>query len=461
MPASMKGNVMYRSRSGTTQRRLAIGAVVLTLGLAACSSSSKHSAASSATSTAPTPDATTAASTSVAPAPSSTAPVAVSAPAGTVAAAGSVTSLTVQDYYNYDPDQGIYQTVLDSCGASIGVKIHRDIVPGASYIPKVLQEGSSKALPDVLMLDNPDVQSIAATGALTPMSAYGLSAAGSVAGVVAASTYQGQVYGLQPVANTIALFYNKTALAKAGVTPPATWADLQTAAKKLTSGSQYGIAFAAPATGEGTWTFLPFMWSNGGDEKQIATQQTADALQQWVDLVKDGAASKSVLTWTQGDVLDQFTAGKAAMMINGPWQLPALNKIQGLSYGVVPIPAPAAGQPTIGPLGGEVWTVPNTGNKDKEAAAAKIVACLYSDQNQLSLASQRQTVPTKTALQAQFIAANPSMTAFSSLVSAARSRTGELGANWPKTETAIATAIQTALTGTAAPLSALQKAQNG
>ena len=27
----------------------------------------------------------------------------------------------------------------------------------------------------------------------------------------------------------------------------------------------------ANATYEGTWQFLPFMWSNGGDEKDIAT----------------------------------------------------------------------------------------------------------------------------------------------------------------------------------------------
>ena len=120
--------------------------------------------------------------------------------------------------------------------AANGIKIDRDVVPGASYIAKTLQEGSSHTLPDVLMLDNPDLQQIAGTGALTPLSNYGLTAAGSVAGVTAASTYQGKLYGLQPVANTIALFYNKDALTKAGVTPPATWADLQTDAKKLTSG---------------------------------------------------------------------------------------------------------------------------------------------------------------------------------------------------------------------------------
>ena len=83
------------------------------------------------------------------------------------------------------------------------------------------------------------------------------------------------------------------------------------------------------------------MWSNGGDEKNIATPQTAAALQLLVDLVKDGSASKSVLNWTQADVNDQFKAGNAAMMVNGPWQFPVLDAEKALHYGVVQIPAPA------------------------------------------------------------------------------------------------------------------------
>jgi multiple sugar transport system substrate-binding protein len=180
-----------------------------------------------------------------------------------------------------------------------------------------------------------------------------------------------------------------------------------------------------------------------------------------VDLVHSGAASKSVLTWTQGDVNDQFKAGKAAMMINGSWQPPVLDAATGLHFGVVPIPPPAIGRTTVAPLGGETWTVPNTGHKDREAAAAKIVACLNTVAKQLSLATQRQTVPTKSSVQAQFIAAQPSMKTFSDLVANARARTGEPGTDWPKAAKAIHTAIQSALTGGAAPLKALQQAQNG
>jgi multiple sugar transport system substrate-binding protein len=373
----------------------------------------------------------------------------------------SVKSLRVLDYYNNEPDKSIYAKVLDACGKANGVTIQREAVPGDTLIQKVLQQSSSKTLPDVLMLDNPDLQQIAATGALAPLDQFGLSADGYVKGVVAASTYQGKLYGLQPITNTIGLFYNKAILDQAGVKPPTTWDELKAAAKQLTSGKRYGIAFSAPANYEGTWQFLPFMWSNGGDEKDIATPQTAAALQLLVDLVKDGSASKSVVNWTQADVNDQFKAGNAAMMVNGPWQFPVLDADTSLSYDVIPIPAPKAGATVVAPLGGETWTVPQTGDTARQQKAAKIVACLSSDENQLLLAKERKTVPTKTALQSKFVAAQPSMKTFSELVANARARTGELGADWPKAATKIYTAEQAALTGQADPTKALQQAQDG
>jgi len=171
--------------------------------------------------------------------------------------------------------------------------------------------------------------------------------------------------------------------------------------------------------------------------------------------------SKSALNWTQADVNDQFKAGKAAMMVNGPWQFPVLDADKSLHYAVVKIPAPAAGKPVVAPLGGETWTVPQTGDKDKQAKAAKLVACLNSDESQLSLAKQNQTIPTKTALLAKFASSNPNMKGFVDQIPTARARTGELGADWPKAATKIYTGYQAALTGQAPPLQALQQAQNG
>ncbi|PYY43040.1 ABC transporter substrate-binding protein [Curtobacterium sp. MCLR17_043] len=372
---------------------------------------------------------------------------------------GKVDSITVLDYYNQGNDKKVIGEYLDKCGAENDVTIKRSLVPGSSLIQKVLQQASSKTLPDVLMLDNPDLQQIAETGALSPLSDYDISTDGYAKGVLQAGTYEDKVYGLAPTVNTIALFYNKKALSEAGVTPPKTWDELQSAAAKLTEGDQYGFAVDANATYEGTWQFLPFMWSNGGDEKDIATPETEEALSLWKGLVDDGSMSKSVVNWTQADVNDQFMAGKAAMMINGPWQIPGLKESK-VDYGIAQIPVQSASDKAVAPLGGEVWTVPNTGDKAKQAVAAKIVDCMNSDANQLAMAKLRYTIPSKTDVAQQFGKDVPEEQVFVDLVADARARTGELGADWPKAATKIYTAVQSALTGQDSPADALQNAQS-
>ncbi|MBT1672786.1 sugar ABC transporter substrate-binding protein [Curtobacterium flaccumfaciens] len=372
---------------------------------------------------------------------------------------GKVDSITVLDYYNQGNDKKVIGEYLDKCGAENDVAIKRSLVPGSSLIQKVLQQASSKTLPDVLMLDNPDLQQIAETGALSPLSDYDISTDGYAKGVLQAGTYEDKVYGLAPTVNTIALFYNKKVLSEAGVTPPKTWDELQSAAAKLTKGDQYGFAVDANATYEGTWQFLPFMWSNGGDEKDIATPETEEALSLWKGLVDDGSMSKSVVNWTQADVNDQFMAGKAAMMINGPWQIPGLKESK-VDYGIAQIPVQAASDKAVAPLGGEVWTVPNTGDKAKQAVAAKIVDCMNSDANQLAMAKLRYTIPSKTDVAQQFGKDVPEEQVFVDLVADARARTGELGADWPKAATKIYTAVQSALTGQDSPADALQNAQS-
>jgi multiple sugar transport system substrate-binding protein len=370
------------------------------------------------------------------------------------------TTLSILDYYNNEPDNTLVQTGLDACATELGVKIKRETVPGADLMTKVLQQASSKTLPDVLMLDNPDLQQVAATGALADLGDYGVTADGFAKGITDASSYEGKLYGLAPVVNTIAIFYNTDILSAAGITPPKTWDELKTAAKALTTGDQYGIAFSAPANYEGSWQFLPAMWTNGGDEKDLTSPEVAEALQLWVDLVDSGSASQSVVNWTQGDVKDQFVAGKAAMMVNGPWNIPALNEAPNVKWDVVQFPVNKAGQTPIAPLGGEVWTAPLTGNKDKQEKAAKFVECLSSDKNELAWAKARQMVPTKTALAAQFKEENPNLSAFVDQVANARSRTGELGEKWPDAATVIYEAIQLGITHQAPVADAFKQAEN-
>ena len=345
-------------------------------------------------------------------------------------------SLTILDYYNNDPDKSLVQKGLDACASKLGITIQRETVPGDTLIQKVLQQASSKTLPDVLMLDNPDVQQIAATGALAPLNDMGLNGDGVIQGMVDATSYEGKLYGLAPVTNTLALFYNTQMLQEAGIEPPKTWDELKAAAKKLTKPGRYGIAFNAIATYEGSWQFLPVMWTNGGDETDLTTPEVAEALQLWVDLVAAGSASKSVINWTQADVKDQFVAGKAAMMVNGPWQIPALAEDPDIKWDTVTFPL------NNGPDADRTawWRGldrPADQGRGQAGEGRRLRQVPNSDENQLASAKARFTIPTKTALPDQYVKEVPSMEAFTEQVKNARSRTGKLGEKWPEAATVI------------------------
>ncbi len=149
-------------------------------------------------------------------------------------------------------------------------------------------------------------------------------------------------------------------------------------------------------------------------------------------------------------------AGKAAMMVNGPWQIPALQESPNIKWDVVTFPLNKPDQTPVAPLGGEAWTVPLNRDQAKQQKAAEFVKCLNSDENELAWAKARFTVPTKTALLDQYAKEVPSMKAFTEQVKTARARTGKLGDKWPDAAKMIYQAIQLALTGKASGTGRLQ-----
>ncbi|WP_326950390.1 sugar ABC transporter substrate-binding protein [Amycolatopsis sp. NBC_01307] len=372
--------------------------------------------------------------------------------------APAATSVTELDYYADEQGSAAWQQVLDACAARTGIRIERQKVPTAQMLPKILQGASSKTLPDLLFTDNPTLQQVAATGALTPLSDYGISADGYYPGIVKAGTYQGKIYGAAPGVNGLALIYNKDLLDAAGVRPPSTWDDLKTAAATLTKDGKYGLAFSAIPSEEGTWQFLPFFWSNGAELSRLDSPQSTQALAYVTGLVTSGSASKSVVTWNQNDVADQFVAGNAAMMVNGSWNLARLDGEKSLHYGVVPIPVPKAGAKPVVALGGEVGAVPVTGGPTQQAAG-KVLTCILAEPAMLQWSKAHAYVPSKTAVAAKFGAEQPEMRAFVDEVGSARSRTAELGEKYPKVSQALADAIQASLTGKLPADQALRTAQ--
>lgn len=367
-------------------------------------------------------------------------------------------SLSVEDYHTNEPLKSAMEGVYETCAASIGVSVNYSHVPGNNLIAKVLQQASSKTMPDVLMLDNPDVARIAATGGLTPLSDYGISTEGVTPSVIEAGTYEGKLYGLAPTVNTLGIFYNKDMFAEAGISsPPTTWDELRADAKKLTTADHAGFALGAYPDEGDAWSFLPFMWSNGGDETDLTGAATVQALQFLVDLLGDKSMPVSVVNWQQGDVATQFANGKVAMMINGPWNIAGFEASK-LNWGTASVPTRVAGQTVQSPLGGEAYTVPNTGDSAKMNAAGKLVACINTSENELTISKLTGNIPSITTAAQTVGSEDANVEPFVGLVATARARTAKLGVEWPAAAKAIYTAEGLAFTGKASASDALAQA---
>ncbi len=373
---------------------------------------------------------------------------------------GPAVTLTEWDYFTGTDNGPAWGNILNQCGSDTNITITRQAVPRDELISKTLLAAQQQQLPDVLMIDNPDLQQVASTGALAVLTDYGVDLTGLYPNLIDAGSLNGKVYGIAPGINGMALFYNVDMFNKAGVKPPTTWAEVKDVAAKLTSNGVYGIAFSAPATEEGSWQFEPWFWGAGGDLKKLDSPEGVQALQFWLDLVNSGSASKSVVTWNQGDVDDQFIAGKAAMMQNGVWNLGSLDKAK-VNYGVVPIPKPDGGA-APGPMGGEVLTVPLSSNQSNMQAAGKLVNCLLSDKAMIAWAQQNAYIPARQSVADQIAKDKPAMKPVVDAAAAERSRPGppaNLGPNYSKVSQPLWEAIQAALTGAKTPQQALTDAQ--
>ncbi|RKR73441.1 sugar ABC transporter substrate-binding protein [Frondihabitans australicus] len=158
-------------------------------------------------------------------------------------------------------------------------------------------------------------------------------------------TYNGKLYAVPANYTTLSLYYNKKLFAAAGITnPPTTVAEMATDAQKLTKGGVYGISLADNATIQ-MWPVL--QWLEGGDivnSNNCSVVQTAagqKSLETWANLVAKDKVSPVGQTGAQADSL--FSAGKAAMEINGPWAAPGY-KSAGIDLGIATIPTGVDGK---------------------------------------------------------------------------------------------------------------------
>jgi N,N'-diacetylchitobiose transport system substrate-binding protein len=141
------------------------------------------------------------------------------------------------------------------------------------------------------------------------------------------ATYDGKQYGVGWYAGDRAIVYRKDLFKKDGIKIPTNWAELEQAVKTLKVKEPKLAAF--PIAGGSSYASAPFIWGAGGDfatkdgnkwKGSLDSQASQEGLKFYTDLaLKDGSSTKGAATWLETDLLDSFTKGKAAMVIQGNW----------------------------------------------------------------------------------------------------------------------------------------------
>jgi multiple sugar transport system substrate-binding protein len=369
------------------------------------------------------------------------------------------------DYQIWDPypqfdDSSDWVKLLNKCGTDAGVTVKRTGYDTTDLTNKALLAAQQGNSPDVLIVDNPVVSTLADAGVLTAADELKVDTSAVSPNLLAAGQIGGKTYGIPIGANTLALYYNKKILDDAGVDPATIkdWASLTSALEKVKASGKKGITFSAIGTEEGSFQFLPWFWGSGASLTQLDSPQGVASLELWNGWLKNGYAPNSVLNNTQTTSWQEFAAGDFAFSENGTWQL-ANAKKTGFEYGIIPIPSQAGGTAPA-PTGGEFVTAPVQTETARYATTEKLIACLTSADNALTTDTTLSYIAATDAVQQKQVAANQELTVWVEAVKAAKGRTSDdLGTKYPKISQPLWTAFQAALSGSAAPADALRTAQ--
>ncbi|MGB3306455.1 MAG: sugar ABC transporter substrate-binding protein [Thermomicrobiales bacterium] len=373
------------------------------------------------------------------------------------ASAQDQATLTWWDYYDGANADALQKQLASYASVKPNVKIERTYIPFADLKQKLLQGAAAGDLPDIVVIDNPDHQAFASLGILEDLtdriSAWG-QASTYFEGPWNSTMFQNKNYGIPDNSNCLVLWTNDELLTAGSVEAPKTWDELTAAVTALSKDDVYGLAVSAIKSEEGTFQWLPFLWETGADIPTIDSDGGRKALQLWTDYVKNGWMSKAILNWKQSDVLGQFQNGKAAMMVNGPWQIPVLKAdTPNLKWHVSVLPSETQSASILG--GENTAIIAGSSNLD---AAWDLLTWRQTDEPLKSYLLDAGKLPSKADLaQDKAWTGDPVINVFIEQLKVAKPRA--YGDRYPDISTAIQEAIQAAVGGSSSVEDALKKAQ--
>ena len=230
-----------------------------------------------------------------------------------------------------------------------GYTVQNVYVPYDQLNSKLISAAGSKTGPDVVVFNGADASTLALAGALAPMTKQwnGFTDKGKFPESVVHSL-NNEVYAPQGYVNLLGLWYNKAILDQAGVKPPTTTDELNSALDAVVAAGKGGITLSGLPQSQGEWQAYPWLTSAGFDynNPQAAPLEKAFAtIQKWTG---SGALTREAVTWDQTVPFQTWAAGNVAFAENGNWQIGTARSDAKFDYGVVPLPVGSGGKVYLG-----------------------------------------------------------------------------------------------------------------
>ncbi|MBM7573016.1 extracellular solute-binding protein [Aquibacillus albus] len=255
-----------------------------------------------------------------------------------------------------DEQSGDIEEIVTGFTEETGIEV--EVVPFAmdEQEEAMSLDGPSGNGPDLFF--QPGIGSLSVKGLVQPMEVDQEILDTYSEGSVEALSYEGEVYGLPAVVETLALYYNKDLVSEA----PETIADLEAVAEELTDVSNDEYGFLYPATD--FYFSFPFMAGYGTD---IFAEENSVFNIDDVGLASEEAKKGATLiqSWFEKGYLPNgitmdivgglFNDGKVGAVINGPWALNEFKEALGDKLGTAPLPQLENGEYPITFLGTKGW----------------------------------------------------------------------------------------------------------
>jgi multiple sugar transport system substrate-binding protein len=324
---------------------------------------------------------------------------------------GDANDLTILIGSSGDAETAAVQAAADAWAADNDATVE---VVAASDLNQQLSQGfAGDDAPDLFYMSWDQFSNYAANGYLDPYAADLPTADAFYPTLADTFTYDGQFTCAPKDFSTLGLIINTRLWADAGLTDadiPTDWNSLQAAATALTTDSTVGLSFGLEYARVGA-----FMNQAGGAlVSEDGTTVTADSPEnlaglEYLQTLHDEGVLKFPAELDAGWSGEALGAGKAAMVIEGPWIKGIEGDFPDTEYQAYELPAGPGGSSTF--TFTNCWGIPATGGDTRDAAVS-LVEYLISDEQQLAFSDAFGVIPSTESAAATYAENSPENASF-------------------------------------------------